>query len=192
MNRSRGKPVHWNPFGPRQTTRIFSVAPPARVTAVLLNDLLAIYEELGTREIRDPRGHKVSFSSAERFPHMIELKEQNGKDIRKPQKEVEKIKSGEKSNENYGGYHAERAATLSWIPMTVQFPTMIVVRSVLPNLYPGNELYYKNFEKFGGKMAVLVCRRVGPTLLVPLTWYPIDRGPKESEIVYHSLPTRQL
>jgi len=191
MNEFRRKrPQDWNPYGPAVKTRTFAVTPPAKCTATALRDLLAIYEELGARDIRDPRGHRVLFTALDRFPHMIELKEPDGKTaVRQPQREVAKIKSGEKDNSHHGGYQATRAETLTWIPPTVMFPTVITVKSsLLPR--PGNELYYKHFDKFGGKMTVLVCRRVGPELLVPVTWYPIDRGPNESEIVYHALPVK--
>jgi hypothetical protein len=70
--------------------------------------------------MRDPRGHRVLFNAPERFPHLIELKEPNGKtDVRDPKIEVEKIRSGEKDNTHFGGYHPQRA----WIPATIKFPT---------------------------------------------------------------------
>jgi hypothetical protein len=186
----RSRPQEWNPYGRPAPARSFAVTPPARCPATALCDLLEVYEGFGPQDIRDPRGHRILFTALDRFPHLIDLKEADGKtDLRQPQREVERIKRGEKDNSHFGGYHALRAATLTWIPATVRFPTVIAVRSFLLSR-PGNELYYKHFDKFGGKMTVLVCRRVGPELLVPVTWYPIDRGPKESEIVYHSLPIK--
>jgi hypothetical protein len=186
----RRAPQAWNPYGHAEQKRNFAVSQPPRCTATALCDLLGIYEGFGPQDIRDPRGHRVLFTALDRFPHMIELKEPDGKtDLRQPQREVEKIKRGGKDNSHFGGYHALRAATLTWIPATVKFPTVIAVRSSLLSR-PGNELYYKHFDNFGGNMTVLVCRRVGPHLLVPVTWYPIDRGPNESEIVYHSLPIK--
>lgn len=192
MNGSRRNRPVWYPYGRPEPKRVFSVVPPPRCTATALRDLLAIYEEFGNQDICDPRGHRVLFTALERFPHMINLKEPNGiADLRAPQREVEKIKRGEKDNAHFGGYHTLRAETLTWIPVTIKFPTVIAVRSfLLPNSRPGNELYYKEFERFGGNMTVLVCRRVGPQALVPVTWYPIDRGPNESEIIYHSLPIK--
>jgi hypothetical protein len=164
------------------------VTPPARVVATDLKELLALYDQLCASNIRDPRGHRVSFTP-ERFPHIIDLKEPNRRsDVRNPKKEVEKIRSGEKSNIDFGGYQKERAETLTWIQSTIRFPTMIVVRNVMPGIYAGTELYYKEFDRFGSKLALLVCRRVGPELLVPVTWYPKDKGPKSEEIVYHALP----
>jgi hypothetical protein len=174
-----------------RSAMIFSVTPPARVVATELRELLALYDDLCADNLRDPRGHRILFSP-ERFPHLIALKEPNRRtDVSNPKKEVEKIRSREKSNEHFGGYQKARAETLSWIRATIRFPTMIVVRNLVAGIHPGNELYYKAFDRFGGNLALLVCRRVGPDRLVPVTWYPKDKGPREEEIVYHSLPIRR-
>jgi hypothetical protein len=187
----RNRSTQWNPFGPPQPRpRVFSVPPPARVAHTDLRDLLEIYDGLCGEELRDPRNHRVRLTP-ERFPHMINLKELDGKrDVRNPQKEVELIRSGKKTNDHFGGFENERAETLTWIRATIRFPTIIVVRSVVPGIHPGTELYYKEFDQFGGKLALLVCRRVGPELLVPVTWFPKNKRPKEHEIVYHALPIR--
>ena len=188
MNRHRFNP---NLYAAPDRQRLFSVTPPARVTAIELRDLLEIYEQLGTGELRDPRGHRIVFNP-ERFPHMIDLKEPNRRtDVRNPQKEVEKIRKGEKTNIHFGGFHRERAETLTWIRPTFQSPTKMVVRSIVEGIHAGKELYYKEFDRFGGKLALLVCRRVGPELLVPVTWYPKDKGPKEHEVIYHALPVNR-
>lgn len=189
MSNYRRRPlVNWNPLAPPQPRkRVFSVTPPARVISTDLRELLAFYDGLCTDDIRDPRGHRVLLSP-ERFPHLIDLKEPNGRDdVRNPQKEVVKIRSGERSNSHFGGFQGERAETLSWIRATVEFPTMIVVRSLIKGIHAGKELYYKEFDRFGGKLTLLVCRRVGPELLVPVTWFPKDRGPKAEEVIYHAL-----
>jgi hypothetical protein len=94
-----------------------------------LRELLAIYEQMGNEDLRDPRGHKVWLTS-ERFPHVIELKEPGGRrDVEKPKKEVELIRSGKKNVADFGGFHAERVQTLTWIRATISFPTAITVRS---------------------------------------------------------------
>jgi hypothetical protein len=164
--------------------------PPARVTVTDLRDLLQIHDEMVAEDLRDPRGHRVLLQS-ERFPHLIDLKEQSGRDLRQPKKEVELIRTGKKTNSDFGGYQKERAETITWIRATVRFPTMLVIRSLIPGIHAGRELYYKEFDYFGKKLALLVCRRVGPELLVPVTWYSRDKGPIDSEIIYHALPIRR-
>jgi len=49
-------------------------------------------------------------------------------------------------------------------------PTIIATN---PHLFvPGEELYVKEFEKPGYRYKVLVCKRVGPRLLVPVSSFP--------------------
>jgi hypothetical protein len=152
---------------------------------------LDFYEaELCNKEIVDPRGHRVAFS-LERFAHIIDLKKPGGGDVTEGQKEAMKIKNREKNNSHYGGFQQERAQTLSWIASIIRFPTIIQIRAFVPGLHPGRELYYKEFDGVGYNRTVVVCKRVGPALLAPVTYFPRDKNPTEEEIVYHSLPTKR-
>jgi hypothetical protein len=125
----------------------------------------------------------------ERFAHLISLKKPGGGDVTEGQKEANKIRARQKTNADYGGFEQERAQTLTWIENIIAQPTIIQVRSLLPRTHPGTDLYYKEFDRVSYKHPCMVCRRVGPQLLVPVAYFPRDKIAPEHEIIYHSLPT---
>jgi hypothetical protein len=151
--------------------------PPHKLWKPQLKDILAWYEEnLCELELFDPRGKMVKFSP-ERFPHLIKLMDaESGQEVRRPQNVIEAIRSGEKCNDDFGGFDDERAKTLPWIPIVVKEPSQIL-EVVEPTLWekPGDTLIVKEFEKQGYRNKVLVCRRVGSGLLVPITSHPSDK-----------------
>lgn len=51
------------------------------------------YENLGDKELRDPRGHIVRFDCS-RFAYLIKLVDKSGKKIRKPLEKFEEIRAG--------------------------------------------------------------------------------------------------
>jgi hypothetical protein len=125
---------------------------------------------------------------------MIKLRNKDRTKIRKPSKIAEKIKKGELKNEDFGGFDAERAQTLSWISSIVLRPTLIATNKNL--IIPGDELYVKEFDKSGYKYKVLYCRRVSSHLLVPVTSFPREKiGGLEGGILWpmkaKGLPTSQ-
>jgi len=130
-------------------------------------------------ELKDPRGHIVRFS-VERFPHAIKLLQKNStKEVNSPKKQALAIKAGTKTNADFGGYDTERAQTLSWAIPIIQRPTKILELRAQPLIgvpKAGDTLYVKEFSPTGRKykFKVLVCRRVGATLLVPVTCHPRD------------------
>jgi hypothetical protein len=151
--------------------------PPAKLWKPDLQDILEWYEQhLCGMDLFDPRGIRVRFAP-ERFPHLIKLLDaSSGQEVRKPQKEVEAIRQGLKRNADFGGYDVERAKTLPWIPLVVAEPSSIL-EVAEPSLWakPGDTLLVKEFEKHGYRKKVLVCRRVGSGLLVPITSHPLDK-----------------
>jgi hypothetical protein len=149
-------------------------APPPRLWLHDLREMLAWYEQnLCNADLRDPRGHRVKFSP-ERFPHLIKLlRRASNKEVNEPQKVVNAIRTGTKCNADFGGYHTERFQGLSWMPCVISRPTKILEVVTLFEK-PGDTLYVKQFNKAGYKFKVLVCRRVGPSLLVPVTCHPRD------------------
>lgn len=155
--------------------------PPTRIWLHELSELLAWYEEnLCAHQIRDPRNHFVKFS-IERFPHLIKLLRKNGKEVNEPQKQVKAIKEGRKVNADFGGYDEHRAQTLPWIRPTIETPTKIMELGAQPLIgdpKAGDTLYIKEFDLRGyhARFRVLVCKRVGQYLLVPVTCHPRDHG----------------
>lgn len=153
-----------------------------------LLDLLEWWESnLCGQQFIDPRGWEIRFS-VERFPHFIKLLKESGRDVDRPQNEIEDIKKKIKSNGDYGGYQQERAATLSWLPQMIKRPTFIVENAGL--FRGGDTLYIKEFDKQGYKYKVLVCRTIKEGLLVPVTSHPKEKAkfakdkilwPKEEE-----------
>jgi hypothetical protein len=154
--------------------------PPQKLWKHELCDILAWYEHnLCGVDLRDPRGKRVSFSS-DRLPHLVKLlNKESGKEAKGAQKIVEAIRRGEKTNQDFGGYDAERAQTLTWIPLLIVEPTLIlevVERTIWEK--PGDTLLVKEFNKHGYRHKVLVCRQVGDNLLVPITCHPRDHKKK--------------
>jgi hypothetical protein len=144
--------------------------PPPKLLISELDDLLEWYEiNLCTRTLNDPRGHQVRFDVG-RFAYMIKLRTTKGTKVKKPRRIAEGIKSGKYTNTDFGGFDAERAQTLSWIPAVVLRPTLIATNKNL--LIPGDELYVKEFDKSGYRYKVLYCKRVSNRLLVPVTSFP--------------------
>ena len=151
---------------------------PERLWLHDLREILAWYEQnICAVEFRDPRGHQVKFSS-DRFPHLIKLL-QRGSDLEvvNPQKHVLAIKTGAKAYQDYGGYDEERVQTLSWTPAIILRPTRILELVAQPLVGPkkaGDTVYIKQFAntRCRYKFKILVCRRVGATLLVPVTCHP--------------------
>lgn len=160
--------------------------PPAKIWLHDLREMLAWYEQnLCKANFRDPRGHKVAFSP-EHFPHLIKLCQKgSGREVNKPQKVVTQIRDGAKRNCDFGGYHPERFHSLSWMVAIIERPTKILESTTLFDK-SGDTLYVKEFEKSGYRFKVLVCRRVGKTLLVPVTCHPRDhdRYGKDYKIVW--------
>jgi hypothetical protein len=149
-------------------------APPGKIWLHDLREMLAWYcQNLCSVDLRDPRGHRVLFAP-ERFPHLIKLRQKDSsKGVNKPKKVVEQIRYGIKSNDDFGGYEAHRAQTLSWLPPIIQRPTAIIeVTRLFKEEKPGDTLYIKQFDKDGYKFKILVCRRVGESVLVPITCHP--------------------
>jgi hypothetical protein len=147
--------------------------PPLKLQIYDLAALLAWYEEyLCANTLKDPRGHLVKFETG-RFAYMIKLRNKDGTKIKKPSKIAEKIRQGMLKNEDFGGFDAERAQTLSWIPSIVLRPTLIATNKNL--IIPGDELYIKEWDKTGYKYKVLYCRRMSSNLLVPVTSFPRER-----------------
>jgi hypothetical protein len=168
---------------PPKTIRALAEVPPPRLDLIEVGDLLSWYERnLCSQKIIDPRGHEIRFNP-ERFPHLIKLLEPNSTaEVKKPQKEVDLIRAGKKTNADFGGFDKERAATLTWIPAMVLRPTQI---KELRELYkPGDNQYIKEFNKWGYKYKVLICRRVGEKLLVPVTCHPKEKISKGGLVVW--------
>lgn len=151
--------------------------PPRKLWKPELRDILEWYEEnLCKADLVDPRGMRVRFA-AERFPHLVKLLDPISKrEVRRPQNVVEAIRSGVKGNADFGGYDTERAKTLPWIPLLVTEPSQIL-EVIEPTLWekPGDTLIVKEFDKEGYRRKVLVCRKVGSGLLVPITSHPSDK-----------------
>jgi hypothetical protein len=145
-------------------------SPPLKLQTFDLAELLAWYEQnLCACTLKDPRGHEVRFDTC-RFAYMIKLRSKTGKKVKKPSKTAEQIRARKLGNCDFGGFDAERAATLPWIPMIILRPTLIATNKNL--LIPGDELYVKELDKAGYRYKVLYCRRVSATLLVPVTSFP--------------------
>jgi hypothetical protein len=104
---------------------------------------------------------------------MVKLKSLRGGKVSKPGKVVEKIRCGKMTNKDFGGFDAERAQTLSWIPSIILRPTVIARNKSL--LVPGEELYVKQFDKQGYRYKVLYCKRMSPNLLVPVSSFPREK-----------------
>jgi len=147
--------------------------PPPKLQTLDLAELLAWYERnLCACTLRDPRGHEVRFDIG-RFAYMIKLKSKTGNKVRKPSKTAEQIKAGRLGKCEFGGFDEERAATLSWIPMTILRPTLIATNK--NQLIPGDGLYVKELDKPGYRYKVLYCKRISATLLLPVTSFPRSR-----------------
>jgi hypothetical protein len=161
-------------------------APPNRIWLHELAEMLAWYEKtLCEAELRDPRGHRVKFAP-ERFPHLIKLLKKGSKnEVENPQRVVNEIRSGLKKNADFGGYHAERFQGLSWMSAIIQRPTRILEVSTLLKK-PGDTLYLKEFDRKGYAYKLLICRRAGKELLVPVTCHPRehDRFGKDHKTVW--------
>src|ERR1035437_828781 len=166
---------------------------PARIWLHDLREMLAWYEQnLCEVEFRDPRGHRIVFT-IDRFPHLIKLLQRNSNlEVAHPQKHALAIKRGAKKNQDYGGYEIERAQTLSWMAATIQRPTRILELIAPPLVEPkkaGDTIYIKQFDgtKRGYIFKILVCRRVGAALLVPVSCRPQNNdnySPKQYRQVY--------
>jgi len=149
-------------------------APPQKLWKHELADIFAWYQtNLCEAELYDPRGHRLIFAP-ERFPHMIKLLiKGSDREVNAPQDVVKAIQNGTRGNADFGGYDAERAQTLTWIPQIIQQPSMIleVTEKTLWEK-PGDTLYVKEFEKRGYRHKILVCRTVGEARLAPVTSHP--------------------
>lgn len=155
---------------------------PDRIWLHQLCDLLAWYEtNLCSKTLVDPRGCRVSFS-IERFAHSIKLLNKSSRrEVDNPKKQAQAIKEGRKTNADFGGYSTERAQTLTWIEPTILRPSRILELTAQPLIgpqKPGDTLYVKEFSNTQRRyrFKVLVCRRVGTVLLVPITCHPRDHG----------------
>ena len=154
-------------------------AAPNRIWLHELHELLAWYEtNLCDVDLIDPRGHKVSFS-LEHFPHLIKLLQKGSdREVNKPRKQAQAIKARTKGNVDFGGYETERAQTLPCIAAIILRPTKIMelITQPLAAQKAGETLYVKEFTNMNRryKFKVMVCRRVGKTLLVPVTSHPRD------------------
>jgi hypothetical protein len=154
--------------------------PPDRIWHHDLRAMLEWYEQnLCNVKLVDPRGHTVRFS-IERFPHSIKLLRKNSTlEVNNPKKQALAIRAGAKTNADFGGYDTERVQTFPWVIPIIQRPTKIFELRAQPLIGPdkaGDTLYVKEFDPTGRKykFKVLVCRRVGATLLVPVTCHPRD------------------
>jgi hypothetical protein len=157
-------------------------APPRRIWLHELCELLEWYERnLCAAELRDPRGHVVKFG-IERFPHLIKLYRKGSQElVPRPTKQALAIKAKTKGNNDFGGYDTERAQTLPWVVPVILRPTRILELMSQPltgEEKSGDTLYVKEFHPTGRKyrFKILVCRRVGKELLVPVTCHPRDHG----------------
>jgi hypothetical protein len=152
--------------------------PPNRLWKHQLPEMLAWYKEnLCDVDLRDPRDNRLIFS-LERFPHMIKLLRRGSDlEVERPQKVIRAIMEGTKSNGDFGGYDEERAQTLTWIPLIISEPSMIleVVEKTLWEK-PGDTIYVKEFDKRGYRHKILVCRTVGTSRLAPITSHPRTDG----------------
>src|SRR3954469_23361164 len=76
--------------------------PPARIHIFDLKELLEWYEKvLCTNVLIDPRTDRVRFE-CERLLYLIKLRNKNGSQVRKPKREIEHIRSGRKTQKDYG------------------------------------------------------------------------------------------
>lgn len=155
--------------------------PPNRLWLHQLVDLLAWFEaNLCNVQVKDPRDHVVKFTP-ERFPHIIKLcKKGSNKPVDEPQKQVSEIRQGKKTNADFGGYDAHRAQTMTWIKPTIESPTKILELVSQPLVGPkkaGDTVYIKEFVRNAKTYRRLfVCKRVGSTLLIPVTCHPRDHA----------------
>ncbi len=157
-------------------SKTFCEEPPAKLWKHDLADILQWYEyNLCSQELIDPRGYRILFAP-ERFPHLIKLlKPGSEKEITEPQKHTNAIRCGNKCNADYGGYHAERAQTLTWIPAIILRPTMILeVTEKTIWEKPGDTVYVKEFDKKGYRHKLLVCRTLKHQRLAVVTSHPRD------------------
>ena len=133
------------------------------------------------KEIRDPRGHRINFS-IEHFCHSVKLLKKNSdREVDEPKKQALAIKAGKKGNQDFNGYDEERVRTLGWTAVTIQRPTRIlesVSQLLLGKRRAGDTLYIKEFSntKRSYRFKVMVCRRVGSSLLIPVTCHPQDNA----------------
>lgn len=155
---------------------------PNRIWLHELSELLTWYEEnLCAVGARDPRDHFVKFSP-ERFPHLIKLRRKGStKEVKNPLKQVNAIRDKKKGNADFGGYECERAQTFPWILPAIQRPTKIlelVAQSLIGDEKAGDVLYVKEFDNTQRRyrFKIVVCRKVGPKLLVPVTCHPRDHA----------------
>ncbi len=157
--------------------------PPLKLLISDLAKLLDWFEKnLCNPCLKDPRGHQVKFDCS-RFAYMIKLVSSTGGKVAKPLKIADKIRAGKRSNADFGGFDAERAQTLSWIPSIILRPTIIARNKSL--LVPGDELYVKEFDKAGYKYKVLYCKRMSPNLLIPISSFPREKlGALNSDIIW--------
>ncbi|MGD0007126.1 MAG: hypothetical protein ABSE93_01075 [Terriglobia bacterium] len=147
--------------------------PPLKLMISDLAQLLDWFEKnLCDPCLKDPRGHQVVFDCS-RFAYMIKLVSLRGGKVTKPSRVADKIRCGKMSNSDFGGFSAERAQTLSWIPSIILRPTIIARNKSL--LVPGDELYAKEFDKEGYRYKVLYCKRMSPNLLVPISSFPREK-----------------
>jgi hypothetical protein len=165
---------------------------PNRIWLHELVDLLSWYEaNLCAVGARDPRDSFVKFSP-DRFPHLIKLRRKGSEqEVNKPQKQVIAIRNGEKSNADFGGYDCERAQTFPWIPPAILRPTKIlelIAQPLIGEERSGDILYVKEFDNTQRRyrFKIVVCRRVGPNLLVPVTCHPRDHG-RYSPLLYRQI-----
>jgi hypothetical protein len=138
---------------------------PDRIWLHQLIELLAWYEaNLCAVGVRDPLDNFVKFTP-ERLPHLIKLKRKDSnKEVKHPLKQVNAIRSGAKTNADFGGYDAERAQTIPWIIPAIKNPTKIFELISQPLTGPeksGDTIFLKEFTNTqrGYRFKAVVCRR---------------------------------
>jgi hypothetical protein len=152
------------------------VHPPARLKGYSLAQLLEWYEtHLCIIELLDPRGHEVAFDIS-RFPYLIKLMQKSGDKLKKPLRAAERIKAGELTEQDFGGFNPDRSETLSWLPSVIETP-LNIRQNVCVNI-PGDEVYVRQVQKQGAKFKLLFCERMGSGLLVPVTSFRQEKEPK--------------
>ncbi len=151
--------------------------PPNLLRLSSIRDMFEWYERnLCQAELRDPRGHRVRFLR-ENFIHLIQLKDEYGKEPRNVRLAIDGIRAG-RIRFAAKRFDPRRTSELSWAAQIAVSPDLIC--SNWHATGRGDEAYIKNFGTDGEpNFSVMVCEVLGALRQV-VTIFPRERiGEKE-------------
>lgn len=144
--------------------------------------MLLWYEQnLCAPTFTDFRGHRIQFRS-ESFTHLIKLFQKGTKrEVKNPQKHIARIRAGQSTNVDFGGYEAYRFQRMPSLPMIIERPNLVlelITRPMIGDHRTGDTLYIKEFRDVPAKckFEILVCRRVAADRLEVVTCHPQNHG----------------